>query len=158
MTDKQRMLNLVKALDSNEEILIGEKEAINEDAISKEQNRMRELWENSFNNKRNFTPLPGQTVNSVNNENGPTQVVNSLNSQDISGGGITYPGVKNINTNLQPNEALIISIKRTLASGAPVNDLSFYDEVNWHLVNLGFSSQSPVMIKEMISGMVNKDC
>lgn len=55
---------------------------------------------------------------------------------------------------IQPEEALEISIKRTLRSGAPVNDMSFYDEVNWNLMNLGFAAKSPIEIKNTMDELL----
>jgi len=68
-----------------------------------------------------------------------------------------YLANKNYNPNytyLQPNEALRLSISRTLTSGAPVAEMSFYDEVNWNLNNLGFDSKSPLDIKQTILKMI----
>ena len=45
---------------------------------------------------------------------------------------------------LDDSEALYLCIKRTLVSGAPVNNISFYDEVNWNLNQLGFPAKQPL--------------
>lgn len=57
---------------------------------------------------------------------------------------------------LQPKEALNLSIKRTIESGAPIKDLDFYAEVNWHLNNMGFSAQKPIDIKELLKKMLKE--
>jgi hypothetical protein len=51
---------------------------------------------------------------------------------------------------LKPSEALLVAIKRALSSGAPVNDIGFYDEINWYLNNIGFDPKSPLDIKTAI--------
>lgn len=57
-------------------------------------------------------------------------------------------------TYLQPAEALRLAVSRVLSSGAPIADISFYDEVNWNLNNLGFDSKSPLDIKQSILKMI----
>jgi hypothetical protein len=58
---------------------------------------------------------------------------------------------------LKPEEALEISIKRAIESGTPVNNMGFYDEVNWVLNNLGFDSRSPVEIKKILIKIISND-
>jgi hypothetical protein len=41
-----------------------------------------------------------------------------------------------------------------LTSGAPIAEMSFYDEVNWNLNNLGFDSKLPLDIKQTIFKMI----
>jgi len=55
---------------------------------------------------------------------------------------------------LQSDEGMEIAIKRALKSGAPVNNLQFYDEVNWHLQSLGFDAKDPIDIKEAILNLL----
>ena len=57
---------------------------------------------------------------------------------------------------LQPKEALNLAIKRTIESGAPIKDLDFYSEVNWNLNNMGFASQKPIDIKELLKKMLKE--
>ena len=57
---------------------------------------------------------------------------------------------------LQPKEALNLSIRRTIESGAPVKDMDFYAEVNWNLNNMGFDSKQPIDIKEMLKNMLKE--
>lgn len=59
-------------------------------------------------------------------------------------------------SSIKPSEALDIALKRTLESGAPVNNMGFYDEVNWHLQTLGSSAQQPIVIKEAINKLLKK--
>ncbi len=62
----------------------------------------------------------------------------------------TYSG----SANLTSAEALFIAIKRVIKSGAPVNDMSFYQEVNWNLNNMGFDSAQPIDVKEALKKML----
>lgn len=146
--NQERMLRLIKGLDAKEEVFVNDdKKEINEEVLNKELIRLKSLSNNMHRNE-SFSG-PGMTVNKVVSDT-------STNPQDLSPGGPAYPGVKNVNATLQPNEALEIAIKRSLASGAPINDLDFYSEVNWHLAALGFSAQSAVMIKEIVTALINK--
>jgi hypothetical protein len=54
-------------------------------------------------------------------------------------------------------EALEISIKRAVKSGTPINNMGFYDEVNWNLNNLGFDSKLPVDIKNCMIKIIDKN-
>lgn len=65
-----------------------------------------------------------------------------------------WGNVKDVSGQLKPEEALNIAIERVLSSGAPINNISFYDEINWHLSKLGFPSKSPLDIKQAILKMV----
>jgi hypothetical protein len=57
---------------------------------------------------------------------------------------------------LKPEEALKIAIERVLSSGAPVNNISLYDEVNWNLQKLGFDAKLPIDIKNAILKMIDR--
>lgn len=59
-------------------------------------------------------------------------------------------------TAIKPAEALDLAMKRTLASGAPVNNMGFYDEINWHLQTLGNAAQQPIAIKEALTKLLKK--
>jgi len=59
-----------------------------------------------------------------------------------------HGGSNSVATSIKPAEALDLAIKRTLASGAPINNMGFYDEINWHLKTLGNPAQLPIAIKE----------
>ena len=90
-----------------------------------------------------------------------------FNSQNTAGHGATVntfipntpeQSVKMYNPNytyLQSNEALSLGVKRAIESGAPINNLGFYEEVNWHLNNMGFNSRQPLDIKTMLKKMIN---
>ena len=57
---------------------------------------------------------------------------------------------------LKPEEALLISLQRVIKSGAPINNISFYDEINWNLMNLGFPAVDAIKIKESIGSMLSE--
>lgn len=59
-------------------------------------------------------------------------------------------------SSLKPEEALAVSIQRVIKSGAPINNISFYDEVNWNLMNLGFPAVDALKIKEIIGSMISE--
>ena len=56
--------------------------------------------------------------------------------------------------NLTFSEGLHIAIKRAIKSGAPVNNMDFYQETNWNLNNMGFDSAQPIDIKETLKKML----
>jgi hypothetical protein len=58
---------------------------------------------------------------------------------------------------IKPEEALEIAIKRAIESGTPINNMSFYEEVNWILNNLGFDSKSAVDIKTAMIKIIGGD-
>lgn len=77
----------------------------------------------------------GKTVNSF---------LDSAQNPDL------YKGVINKFSTLTDEEVLDIAIKRTVASGQPINDTDFYEEVNWNLMNFGFASKNSVDIKNAL--------
>lgn len=72
----------------------------------------------------------------------------------IGAGETTWGNVKDVSGQLKPEEALHIAIERVLSGGAPINNISFYDEINWHLSKLGFPSKAPLDIKQALLKMV----
>tara|TARA_R110001592_G_scaffold75555_1_gene228715 strand:+ start:1944 stop:2474 length:531 start_codon:yes stop_codon:yes gene_type:complete len=58
---------------------------------------------------------------------------------------------------IKPEEALDISVRRAIESGTPINNMGFYDEINWILNNLGFDSKNPVDIKSALIKIVGGD-
>ena len=142
INEKDRMKKLVKSFEEKNEIL---KEAtentVDESAILKEAGRLKEIarideW--VTNPKMNVTGQ-GVTVNTF-----------MPNSEEAN--------VKMYNPNytyLQSNEALFLAIKRAIESGAPINNLGFYEEINWHLNNMGFNARQPLDIKTALKKMVN---
>jgi len=85
------------------------------------------------------------------------QMVSNIQHQYLDHGAndnSTWGNVKDVSGQLKPEEALNIAIERVLSGGAPINNISFYDEINWHLSKLGFPSKAPLDIKQAILKMV----
>jgi len=72
----------------------------------------------------------------------------------IGAGNNQWGNTTDITGKLRPEEALNVAIFRVLSGGAPVNNVSFYDEINWHLSKLGFPSKLPLDIKQAMLKMV----
>ena len=155
--EKERMRNLVESFNKKGEIFKTERESTNSEKLQKEFKRLSELasGEKTGAIKENIQGSymggnqqkggyhgvnQGRTVNSIidNLYSNPTQ----------------YQGAKGNLIAIKDDEALEIGIKRTLESGAPVNDISFYDEVNWNLAQLGFPSRLPQDIKTAIKKLI----
>ena len=146
MKKNDRMLELVKSLEQDKkEVIKHKKNVINEHKIKKENNRFRNLisrdTNSEFKNENYYiagkfgTGGRAQTVNSI---------VDSFNDVDLEKTPKVNP------SNLKPEEALDICIKRVLKSGSPINNISFYDEINWNLMNLGFPAVNEIDIKNAI--------
>jgi hypothetical protein len=142
----KRMNQLVASYDKKNEIIKEETEPVKE--ISKEGvERLNKLSKHRLiseygNDSINQTGMVyggslGQTINNFT----PNQTF-VKKFADIS------------KTSLNDAEALDVSIKRALKSGAPINNMSFYDEVNYHLNELGFASKMPLDIKGAIMQLV----
>lgn len=58
---------------------------------------------------------------------------------------------------VKPAEALNLSLERAIDSGAPVNNMGFYDEVNWHLSRLGQPAVQPIAIKEALKKLLKSN-
>jgi hypothetical protein len=144
INEKDRMKKLVKSFEEKNEII---KEStdnqVDEAAILKEAGRLKEI-------ARIDEWIAPQKMNQ--NVGGQGVTVNSFmpKTEDSN--------VKMYNPNytyLQSNEALGLAIKRAIESGAPINNLGFYEEVNWHLNNMGFNARQPLDIKTALKKMVN---
>lgn len=162
----QRMVDLNKALDEKKEIYLKEnKKEINKKALNEEFDRLKQIAKLDEANVGLTHPQGGlnKMGPGLNNPTIGTSVATFMG--DMPGKTVNtflenpnlYLANKNYNPNytyLQPNEALRLSISRALNSGAPVAEMSFYDEVNWNLNNLGFDSKSPLDIKQTILKMI----
>ena len=100
-------------------------------------------------------------IDSVNEEFRNEAFVSSLHPSarakmvsTIGAGDTSWGNVNDVTGQLKPEEALNIAIERVLSGGAPINNISFYDEINWHLSKLGFPSKAPLDIKQAILKMV----
>ena len=145
--EKNRMKELVKSFSEKHEILKETTEnKVNPDAILKEAGRLKEIarideWiaNPTVNQTTSYPGGHGVTVNTF-IPNTAEQNVKMYNPN------FTY---------LQSGEALHLCIKRAIESGAPINNLGFYEEVNWNLNNMGFNSRLPIDIKNALKKMIN---
>lgn len=148
-TEKDRMLKLTQSFGQKGEIFKEKREETNAEKLSEEFKRLSSLasGENTSAIKESMGEVgysgvnQGKTVNSIvdNMYNNPTQ----------------YMGAQGNSIAIKDGEALGLAIKRTLESGAPVNNISFYDEINWNLAQLGFPSKLPQDIKTAILKMMS---
>jgi len=150
MEKNKRMLEILKSFDNSKENFKTSTSNINENKINEEKERLKKLiskeTNKDFKNENYYVAGSFQT-------GGRGDTVNTF--LDANGGYISQkPQAKNEPNSLKQDEALEIAIKRVLKSGAPINGISFYDEINWNLTNLGFPSVNPVDIKEAVSKML----
>lgn len=145
-----RMLEINESLEQKHEVFKETKKVENKEELLKEGNRLRDLASGKLNadfNENYFvagayqTGGRGKTVNTILNDYQDTQVAKTPKPEP---------------SNLKKDEALDVAIKRTLKSGAPVNNISFYDEVNWNLMNLGFPAVNDMDIKNTISSLMSE--
>ena len=143
----KRMKDLVKKMDENHEIYKEvEYEVLEESVLKNYKERFQKNMTVHNENNVYSNQGAGSTVNTMfNNDN------NYISKSDYS----NTPSKPFSNPNLTPKEALDIAIKRTLSSGSPVNGISFYDEINWNLDRLGFSSKNPIDIKAAINDLIS---
>lgn len=150
-TEKNRMRDLVKMFEKKDEIFIESKKEINEEILSGEYKRLKDLATGAKNAdfKENFA-IPSDW-----NLAGKGMTVNSMIDSVYNNPAVAFKPIKQP---LKSDEAFEIAIKRALESGAPVNNMGFYDEVNWNLAQLAFPAKSPLDIKNKIVSMIsNKD-
>ena len=148
--EKNRMIDLVKLYEKKNEIFSKDSRHINNDSLTKEYGRLKDLTSDSrnadfkenYNNSSSYdNGGQGMSVNSI--------AQNTYNNPAVSFGAIRQP--------LKTEEAFDIAIRRSVDSGAPVNNMGFYEEVNWHLAQLGFASRSPLDIKTKLISLLSKD-
>lgn len=159
--EKNRMIQLSKALSEKNEIFKESREETNAEKISEEYKRLSELasGEKTGASKEKMSEaIQGGFMGGSSDAGGfhGTNQVRGVNSiiDNMYSNPTMYQGAQGNNIALKDNEALTIAIKRTLDSGAPVNDIAFYDEVNWNLAQLGFPSKLPQDIKTGILEML----
>jgi len=147
MDEINRMRQLIKSFELKNEIIRESKgKVIDENAMKTESDRLKTIARvnesfavdsPSFAKPKKY--IAGETVNTFMSKDDVNQ---NPNSNKLYNPNYTY---------LLPSEALELCIKRTLESGAPVNNIGFYEEINWNLNNLGFPSKAPLDIKTAIS-------
>ena len=145
------MRDLVKMFEKKDEIFTESKKEIHEDVLSAEYRRIPDFATGSKNVdfKENFA-IPNDW-----NLAGKGMSVNSMVDTIYNNPAVSFKPIKQP---LKSDEAFELAIKRALESGAPINNMEFYGEVNWSLAQLGFPAKSPLDIKNKIVSMIsNKD-
>ena len=151
--EKDRMKKLSQSFEKKGEIFKEESDATNAEKLEEDYKRLSELSSGEKNaglrenQQGGFMGGDGQKggYHGVNQGRSVNSIIDNLYSNPTQ-----YQGAKGNSIALKDNEALTVCIKRTLESGAPVNNIAFYDEVNWNLAQLGFSSKLPQDIKNAI--------
>ena len=150
------MIKLSQSFDKKGEIFKENREKTNSEKITEEFKRLSELASGVKTSAIKESMDGGFMGGSENvGFNGLTQSQGFNSITDNFSNSTMYQGAKGNNVALKDGEALGISIKRTLESGAPVNDINFYDEVNWNLSQLGFPSKLPQDIKTTIINLMS---
>src|ERR1035437_627584 len=149
-----RIKQLVQSFDEKHEVLKETKDKnINQDALLKEVERLKEIDGRIKEGKRIDEWIANPTINqTVSSAGGHGVTVNSFIPNTAE------QNVKMYNPNftyLQASEALFLCIKRAIESGAPINNIGFYEEINWNLNNMGFNSRMPIDIKVALKKMIN---
>jgi len=148
--NEERMLEVMKSLEESHEIYKDSTKEVNQEKITEENERLKSLISKETNSdiKENYyiagnfgTGGRGKTVNSILDDYQNNPIVKTP---------------KVAPSNLKPDEALEVCIKRVLKSGTPINNISFYDEINWNMMNLGFPAVNEIDIKNAILLMVGE--
>jgi hypothetical protein len=95
--------------------------------------------------------VKNESFSSMNHPSAKGQMVSNIGAGTGAWGNVT-----DVTGALKPEEALKIAIERVLSSGAPINNISFYDEINWNLSKLNFASKHPLDIKQALFKMIEK--
>jgi hypothetical protein len=151
MEKDKRMIEVMKSLEESHEIYKDSTKQVDAEKILKENERLKNLiskdTNSDFKNENYYiagkfgTGGRGKTVNSI--------LDDYKNSPEAK-------APKTAPSNLKPTEALEVCIKRVLKSGTPINNISFYDEVNWNLMNLGFPAVNEIDIKTSILSLIGE--
>lgn len=156
--EKNRMSKLTQAYAQKGEVFKDTRQETNAEKLKEEFKRLSELASGektgAIKEAQEGGFMGGDNVkggfHGVNQGRSVNSIIDNLYSNPTQ-----YQGAKGNNVALKDNEALELSIKRTLNSGAPVNDIAFYDEVNWNLAQLGFPSKLPQDIKTAILKLIS---
>ncbi len=149
---EKRMKELVELFKNKSEIFVKTKPvADTNEALKKEYKRLQGLASGQANStfKENYMSSSDYGMNGKKG-----QTVNSIVDQMYDNPTTAY---KPIRQPLQAEEGFELAIKRALKSGAPVQDMGFYDEVNWHLMSLGFAAKNPLDVKNALLKILEKE-
>jgi len=155
--EKDRMRKLTQSFGQKGEIFKESREETNAEKLQEEFKRLSALASGQETSalkesqEGGFMDGAGQSgsFHGTNQVKGVNSIVDNIYSNPTK-----YMGAQGNSVALRDSEALELSIKRTLNSGAPVNDIAFYDEINWNLANLGFPSKLPQDIKTAILKLI----
>jgi len=151
--EKDRMRRLTQSFEKRGEIFKEGRENTNAEKLSEECKRLSALASGENTSSLKESQFNGEGTggaHGVNQGRTVTSVIDNMYSNPTQ-----YQGAQGNNIAIKDSEALEISIKRTHNSGAPVNNIAFYDEVNWNLAQLGFPSKLPQDIKTAISKLIS---
>jgi len=149
-TDK-RMLEIMKSLEESHEVYKDNTKKVDEKKLLAENERLKSLISKNTNSdfkNENFY-IAGKF-----GSGGRGKTVNSILDDYQDNSAMRSPKVEP--SGFKPAEALEICIKRAIKSGNPVNNISFYDEINWNLMNLGFPAVNEIDIKNALSALVKE--
>lgn len=149
--EKDRMRELTKSFQKKDEVFKEKRDNTNAEKLEEEFKRLSELasGEKTEAIKENQQGSYMGAEHGTNQPRSVTSIVDNLYSNPTM-----YQGAQGNPISLKDDEALSIAVKRTLESGAPVNNIAFYDEVNWNLTQLGFPTKLPQDIKTAIFKMI----
>jgi len=143
--EQDRMRELVRMFSNKEENFV-EKDATDakNEGLNKEYKRLQNLASGNANSTFKENYMTSRDFGGF--SKGPN-TVNSIVDVAFDNNATTYQPIRQP---LQPEEGFELAIKRALKSGAPVKDMGFYDEVNWHLMSLGFPAKNSIDIKDAL--------
>jgi len=152
--EKDRMRKLTQSFGTKGEIFKEDREGTNAEKLQEDYKRLSELATGEKTGEKIQEAQQGGFVGGAEQAGGyhganQGKTVNSV-IDNMYSNPTQYQGAQGNNIAIKDTEALEIAIKRTLSSGAPVNNIAFYDEINWNLAQLGFPSKLPSVIKEAI--------
>lgn len=153
MKQDERMREIMKSLEESREVYKDNNKQVDAEKISKENKRLKSLISEDTNS--DFKEVnENYYIAGKFGTGGRGKTVNSLLDDYQDSTAMKTPKVSS--SNLKPDEALEVCIKRVLKSGTPVNNITFYDEINWNLMNLGFPAVNEIDIKQSILSMISE--
>ena len=156
LPSKNRMVELMESFEKKDEIIKEKIKTVDLNKLEEESKRLKTIarvdeaptyGQNSIMNTQ-FNPknaYQGETINTAFQNSNIAKFDVNPHSNHPHNPQYSY---------LQPAEAARLAISRTLNSGAPINNIGFYDEINRELNTLGFNSKSALDIKQMLLKMI----
>lgn len=149
-SEKDRMKELVEMYSKKEEIFVSKEESnTTNESVQKEYKRLQALASGKANStfKENY-----MNSGDFGGFSKGAKTVGTIADQAFDNNSTAFQPIRQP---LQPEEGFELAIKRALKSGAPVKDMGFYDEVNWHLMSLGFPAKNSIDIKTALLGILD---